>query len=61
MEIKVIDKATGSVRYIQADARLYNNHHKAKQRNLSKRLQKRNNPGSESTVIVNMIAKDDVN
>jgi len=45
------------VRYIQADARLYNNHLKAKQRNLDKR--KQNTPGSESAVIVNIMAEDD--
>jgi hypothetical protein len=58
MQVKVVDKVSGSVRYIQADARLYNNHLKAKQRNLDKR--KQNNPGSESKVIVNMMAEDDV-
>ena len=56
MQVKVVDKATGVVRYIQADARLYNNHLKAKQRNLDKR----NTPGSESKVIVNIMAEDDV-
>jgi hypothetical protein len=58
MQVKVVDKASGVVRYIQADARLYNNHLKAKQRNLDKR--KQNTPGSESKVIVNIMAEDDV-
>jgi|LauGreDrversion2_6_1035139.scaffolds.fasta_scaffold31732_2 hypothetical protein len=57
MQVKVVDKVSGVVRYIQADARLYNNHLKAKQRNLDKR--KQNTPGSESAVIVNIMAEDD--
>ena len=47
-------------RYIQLDPVQLNRYNELKQRSLNKRLQKRNTPGSESKVIVNIMAEDDV-
>jgi hypothetical protein len=62
-QVRVVNKVGLTLvneRYIQLDPVQLNRHDELKQRSLKKRLLKRNNPGSESKVIVNKIAEDEV-
>lgn len=62
-QIRVLERqglALVNERYIQLDPLQLQRQNELKQRSLNKRLQKRNTPGSESKVIVNIMAEDDV-